>query len=335
MRIGGRIGRSGLAALVITLAAGVWMAAKPTAKAAARGTARAPQAMAAKPAAQGKTAGEVFKNLKVLNDIPANQLFPTMHFVAHSLGVRCEFCHVAGDFASDAKPHKRRAREMMRMVEGIDRDNFHGFPAVSCYTCHQGSPHPVSAPPLAGITTVEGAKVPAGETAKTIYQKYLAAIGGQAAIASAPGLVAEGTAKKMNGETAAVRASWTAAGQTAWTQGPERQLRALGAELVPALDLMQRYPQMDLGPAVKIDGNLVYPVTAFGPHGVVKVYFDAATGLVRRVETFQRLAIGIQGQGVDYSGYEATGGLQVPREIQLLGTRQRTEIHLSSVQPAG
>lgn len=332
MRIGGRIGRSGLAALVITLAAGVWMAAKPTAKAAARGTARAPQAMAAKPAAQGKTAGEVFKNLKVLNDIPANQLFPTMHFVAHSLGVRCEFCHVAGDFASDAKPHKRRAREMMRMVEGIDRDNFHGFPAVSCYTCHQGSPHPVSAPPLAGITTVEGAKVPAGETAKTIYQKYLAAIGGQAAIASAPGLVAEGSVKKMNGQTAPVRASWTAAGQTEWTDGPARQLRALGAQLIPALDLAGRYPHMELGAAVKIDGQLAYPVMAFGPHGMEEVYFDASTGLVRRIETFQRLAIGMQGQGVDYGGYAPVHGVMVPRDIALLGARSRSTIQITSVR---
>ncbi|MGH9525894.1 MAG: c-type cytochrome [Terriglobales bacterium] len=332
MRIGETMGRPALAALAMALAAGVWMAAKPAAPTAPSPAAAAPQARAAKPATQGKTAGEMFKNLKVLNNIPANQLFPTMHFVAHSLGVRCEFCHVAGDFASDAKPHKQRARQMMRMVEAIDRENFRGFPEVSCYTCHQGSPHPVSAPPLAGISTAAEAKVPAGETAKTIYQKYLNAIGGQAAIASTPALVAEGSVKKMNGQTAPVRASWTAAGQTEWTQGPALQLRALGAQLIPALDLAGRYPHMELGAAVKIDGQLAYPVMAFGPHGMEEVYFDASTGLVRRIETFQRLAIGMQGQGVDYGGYAAVHGVMVPRDIALLGARSRSTIQITSVQ---
>ncbi|MGH9455420.1 MAG: hypothetical protein ACRD2O_15775, partial [Terriglobia bacterium] len=35
-----------------------------------------------------KTAGEAFKNVQILKDIPANQLIPTMQFISTSLGVR-------------------------------------------------------------------------------------------------------------------------------------------------------------------------------------------------------------------------------------------------------
>jgi len=41
-----------------------------------------------------KTAEQQFKNIQALKDIPADQLIPTMQFIAGALGVDCEFCHV-------------------------------------------------------------------------------------------------------------------------------------------------------------------------------------------------------------------------------------------------
>src|SRR5690348_3345005 len=102
------------------------------------------------------------KNLKVLpQDISGAQLLGTMKFFAQSLGVRCTFCHVgadgqplsAFDFASDAKPEKQTARKMIAMVHAINEQNFGvtGMekPKVTCFTCHRGSPHPLTAPPPA------------------------------------------------------------------------------------------------------------------------------------------------------------------------------------------
>lgn len=313
--------RMGRAAAAVMAAAGTMvllLAAKP-----------APQAAGKK--APAKTAGEEFMNLKVLNQIPANQLFPTMHLVAHSLGVRCEFCHVPGNFASDAKPHKRRARQMMRMVEAINRNNFGGDPVVSCYTCHRGSPHPVVVPPLAATTDAPHAAMPAGMTAKSVYARYLTALGGQAAIAQLPLLTAAGTATQMNGQSAPVTANWSAADGTNWTNGPAKQLDALHAQLIPALDLAA-YPHMELNAPARIAGRLTYRVTVYGPKGVKQAFFDAQTGLVRRIETFRKFAIGMSGEGVDYGGYAPVHGVQVPRQIELLAPRSHSTIQITSVR---
>ena len=85
------------------------------------------------------------QNLQVLpKDISRADLIATMQKVAGSLGVRCDFCHVPGNFASDDKDTKQTARRMLRMVNDINKDNFSGRPEVSCYTCHRGSTMPES-----------------------------------------------------------------------------------------------------------------------------------------------------------------------------------------------
>src|SRR5437588_1123438 len=55
-----------------------------------------------------KTVEQVFKNIKVLNGMPQSQLYPTMRFMAASLGFQCGSCHMLkngfGDFPADDKP---------------------------------------------------------------------------------------------------------------------------------------------------------------------------------------------------------------------------------------
>jgi len=102
-----------------------------------------------------------FKNLKVLNkNISHEELGKVMHNFNDALGVKCDFCHAPSkdpgghpDFASDEKGEKKIAREMMKMTNKINKKFFHGKTklgdkdavlAVSCATCHHGSPHPES-----------------------------------------------------------------------------------------------------------------------------------------------------------------------------------------------
>ena len=105
------------------------------------------------------------KNLKVLE--PAN-LIPVMHSYEAALGVKCEHCHARGDFASDEKPQKETARKMILMARDINAKYFtnesgaahaaassnaganagaadHAEMHVTCFTCHHGSVHPMTA----------------------------------------------------------------------------------------------------------------------------------------------------------------------------------------------
>ena len=71
-----------------------------------------------------------------------------MQFIAASLGVECEFCHVQDAFDKDDKKTKVTARKMMEMMFTINQENFDGQREVTCYSCHRGSPKPVAMPPV-------------------------------------------------------------------------------------------------------------------------------------------------------------------------------------------
>src|SRR5690242_15627824 len=81
--------------------------------------------------AQAQFPPQKLQNLKVFpKDIPVRALLDTMGSFTRALGVRCTYCHVGEegqplstfDFASDDKPTKNKAREMLRMVGAINGD---------------------------------------------------------------------------------------------------------------------------------------------------------------------------------------------------------------------
>jgi hypothetical protein len=100
-------------------------------------------AVSAAPLPQG---GGAPKNLKVLKP---DDLRASMRLATVGLGVRCEFCHVTGDFASDTNPKKEVARHMFEMVASVNSRIPEGKPHITCYTCHRGAKDPVNAPPAA------------------------------------------------------------------------------------------------------------------------------------------------------------------------------------------
>jgi hypothetical protein len=83
------------------------------------------------------------KNLKIL---PPEHLIETMRSFNAALGVRCDFCHMQGDFASDEKHHKIIARGMIEMTKQINTHFPDGKMHVTCYTCHRGSEEPATHP---------------------------------------------------------------------------------------------------------------------------------------------------------------------------------------------
>src|SRR5208282_5453876 len=140
-----------------------------------------------------KTAVQQFKNIQVLKDIPADQLIPAMQFITASLGVECEFCHVQGAFEKDDKKPKQTARKMMEMMITINQENFDGKREVTCYSCHRGSTNPLATPvvmtadakpAMAEPKEIDGAQAEetGGPTAEQLFDKYVKAMGGTAAI---------------------------------------------------------------------------------------------------------------------------------------------------------
>ncbi|HZP33685.1 MAG TPA: c-type cytochrome [Candidatus Acidoferrales bacterium] len=142
---------------------------------------------------QGKTAEQVYKNIKVLNGTPADQLNLAMHLVEGELGVDCTFCHVDHEpshFQLDDNKKKETARKMMQMVIDINKNNFEGKQVVTCYTCHQGHPEPTGTLVLPLPASVESAialeeekpVAPVLPSIDEILAKYIQALGGQQAL---------------------------------------------------------------------------------------------------------------------------------------------------------
>ena len=162
-------------------------------------------------AAAGKMTEEVYKNIQVLKGIPADQLPPTMQFVAASLGERCTFCHVEGANEKDDKETKQTARKMMQMVLAINKDNFDGRTQVTCYSCHRGNESPVGTPVIsdagpppeppreAAASGAGGEQQATGPTAAQLLDKYLAASGGADALAKISSRIAKGNALAADG----------------------------------------------------------------------------------------------------------------------------------------
>lgn len=101
--------------------------------------AAAPQPLTAE-AMKGKTAGEFYKNVKVLKDVPAANLHNAMEYITVALGVGCGYCHVPGKFDSDDRREKNVARSMMAMTMAINANVFDGKRELTCFTCHRGLP---------------------------------------------------------------------------------------------------------------------------------------------------------------------------------------------------
>jgi hypothetical protein len=92
-------------------------------------------------------ASQVYKNLKFFSG-PAGQLQSGMNFMASSLGVGCEHCHVVGAWEKDDKPAKDSARKMLAMVRDI-RQEYADVGRIGCFTCHHGAVKPETNPPPA------------------------------------------------------------------------------------------------------------------------------------------------------------------------------------------
>jgi len=228
-------------------------------------------------------AEDVFKNIQVLKGIPVNQFMETMGFFSAALGYNCTNCHgteVLGNwdkYANDT-PVKQTARRMVLNVRTINQTLFGGREAVTCYTCHRGSPAPkvvpslleqYSEPPPDDPDEVEiSPRATATPTVDDILDRYIQAVGGAQRLAGLTSFAAKGNydgfdsyhgkvalevyAKNTGERTVIVHTqngdSVTACdGRNAWITGPDKPVSVL--QLAPGGDL----------DGVKLDADLAFP----------------------------------------------------------------------------
>ncbi|MEP6819126.1 MAG: c-type cytochrome [bacterium] len=305
-----------------------------------------------------KTVEQVQKNIQVLSGLPESQLGPLMNYMASSLGVQCTFCHVKKDdkwdFPSDEKPEKSKAREMIKMVQGINKGNFKGTPAVSCFTCHRGNNEPVRVPPLPmaeptpfAETRATTAPKETRPTANQILAKYTEALGGSAAIEKIKTRSMKGTWLASNGATLGYEVYQTAPdkiytvlntprqgviergfdGQVGWEksqhglrdlQGRELSILKRYPDLFKDIKLQGQFTRISFSRKDKIDGKDVYLLSGIGIDGKgERLYFDALTGLLVRRITTMPTVVGLIPEQIDYEDYRDVDGLKMPFTIRI------------------
>jgi hypothetical protein len=159
-------------------------------------------------AAQGQDLSErVFKNVTVLRGISVDEFMGTMGVFSAALGFSCEDCHTASsndwaNYATDASPRKQMARQMVVMMQGINKQYFGGRQVVTCFSCHRGSSRPkvtpslamlYGAPPPEELDVMVAPGPPGTPTPEQIIEKYVQASGGADRIAKLTSYTARGT----------------------------------------------------------------------------------------------------------------------------------------------
>lgn len=306
-----------------------------------------------------KTVEQVQKNIQVLKGLPQSQLVPTMNFIAVSLGVKCTFCHVnkndTWDFASDEKPEKATAREMITMLLNINKTTFKGATEVTCNTCHRGRSHPaanISLPlphpaPPAAPTSAEAKPKETPPTAEQVLEKYIDALGGKAAIDKLQSRVMKGSWITPDGITL---------GYEVYQSGPDKLYSVLNTpkqgtfekgfdgsvgweksaggirtladselfylrrypNLFKDIKLKEQFTRLTFGGRDKIGEKEVYVLRGTtADNKRERLYFDIQTGLLLRRSGSVTNTIGVIPEQVDFDDYRDVGGMKLPFTIRV------------------
>ncbi len=291
-------------------------------------------------------AGQVFKNVTVLKDAPADQLVPAMQFIASSLGTSCDTCHVKREPFRDDKDEKKKARKMMEMMFAINKSHFEGERAVTCFTCHQGALKPRVAPPVAAEEAVaHPERDKDAPTADAVFARYVQALGGGAAIRKTTSRVMHGQMELANGlktpmdiyatapnkraavvkfpdgESATVfdgrQGFLTSSHGVRPVTGGELEGQQLDGEFYLPLRLKELFPKTQVFGVEKISSaggeasvRLVMGEREGKPP--VRLYFAEDTGLLVRMVRYVETPLGRNPTQVDYADFREVNGAKQP-----------------------
>jgi hypothetical protein len=296
------------------------------------------------PSQQIKTTEQVYKNIQIFKGLPASELEPTMAFISGALGVKCNYCHT-NPFDKDDKATKQTARRMMRMMFDLNKGNFGGETAVTCFTCHRGNPRPVGVPAMGQNLWDPSAPVPKQSPLPTVDQildRYVQALGGASTLQKVTSRVVKGSRIGADGvlvpeevfqkapnkmltvtsyPQVVFRTGFTGTG--GWGHSSRDGVRELPAQVASdlkteaefyrELKIKQLYSTLTLVGKEAIGNAEAYVIEAIPSSGrVERLYFDVATGLLLRRYTLSETFLGKLPLQMDYEDYREVDGVKQP-----------------------
>ena len=311
-------------------------------------------------------AEQVYKNIQSLKGMPANQLTSTMQFISSSLGVRCNHCHVEGAFEKDDKQTKQKAREMIRMVTELNRNDFKGERGVTCYSCHRGALRPRRTPVIdteqvgQSKSSTKPAEMPSS-SGQALLETVLRTVGGLPALQAIQSEVAHGSldigagikfpmemyVKKpdmrsvvihfQNGDSIEVEN-----GDAGWVATPQRPVHVMSKEEIAAawaeaspFFFARAKNFKDIGQQTdrELNGVKVSVLRAANPNEApVKLYIDQQTGLPVRIVHYVQTPLGRNPTQIDYSDYRDVGGVKLPFRWTVAQPQGRFSVQLDRIE---
>jgi hypothetical protein len=321
---------------------------------------------------------DVFKSVTVLRDIPVDTFFDAMGMFANAMGNDCTFCHVPEAALDRAKfaevtPRMQRARQMIGMMQTINKNFFGGAPRVTCFTCHHGNQSPRSDPNIAlQYSTPEEDPNARDFTTDTtlstdkIFEKYLQAVGGAASLAKLTSFAAKGTyagfdtlfekvpvdifAKAPNQYSTIVHMKAGNSvrafnGANGWMAGPDTAIplvtltqgnldRArLEALVAFPAGIPKAYPHWRVGRAVLNDEEVTVVQGIDDDRQPIANLYFAPSGLLVRVVRWTLTPVGFVPTQIDYSDFRDVAGVKVPFKRVVSQTFMQMTVELTDVQP--
>lgn len=326
---------------------------------------------------RGPMTEDVFKSVVLLRGIPVDTFFESMGMFANAMGNDCTFCHASNaalDKSAFAQPTPRiqRARQMITMMNAINKQYFGGQPRVTCFTCHGGDSRPKSDPNFMvqyGVPVedpnVRDFPTDTRLTATQVFDKYLQAIGGTERLAKFTSFVAKGTYAgfdtsfdkvpvEIYGRAPAQQtmivhlgignSTRTFDGRNGWMAGPdtplplvtlsEGNLDRARLEAVVAFPsaIRQAFPQWRVGRTAIGDNEVVVVQGSEGGQPAANFYFDDA-GLLIRLVRWTRTPVGFVPTQIDYADYREVAGIKIPFKRIVTQTYMQMTVELGDVQP--
>jgi outer membrane lipoprotein-sorting protein len=329
-------------------------------------------------AAQGPMAENVYLNVQVLKGIPVDQFNDTMGMFASALLLDCVGCH-DGKITYDPKafalptPRIQRARQMVVMMNNLNRMYFGGQQRVTCFTCHNGDPQPERSPSLRlqygellnDPTSFKFFADVAAPPAEKMIARYVDALGGTQRLAGLTSFVATGTymgfetsdqevpmelfirapdQRAMVVETGANDLLMIHNGRNAWRYQPDTPIPLIeltGWSLTGSrLDTMLFFPTMLTKAFAQwqvgyadIDGQSVEVARGMNPGQSPVNLHFDKAGLLKRMVRWTETAAGPVPVQIDYSDYRDVAGVKVPFSWVQTWTNGQSFIKLKDVRP--